>query len=95
MFLQGINAHISDASDAMQGQQLQIWAALCQRHHRHVCELDTPRQIDVLQRALLRDCCNGLICTRMQADQCSSASTQSTPLPLQTKVLDLIIPGLG
>ena len=73
---QGINAHISDASDAMQGQQLQIWAALCQCYNGLVCELDAPRQIDVLERAQLRDCCNGLICTRMQAPQAQAQAQE-------------------
>ena len=63
--LQRINARIRNASDAVQGQQLQIGAALCQSQHCCVCELDAPCQVDVLQWAPLCHCCNRFICMHM------------------------------
>ena len=64
---QRVNANIADASDAMQGQKLQIWAALCQCYHCCVCELDAPRQVHLLEGAALCHCCDGFICIHMQA----------------------------
>ena len=62
VLLQSIDAGIGDASDAMQGQQLQFWAPRCQCYHCCIRELNTPGQVQVLQAAPLCQCCNCRIC---------------------------------